>query len=108
MDEAQIGEVGESPPFVHPISIPEQNEITQPLHLFICQRNSKKEGTLFINKTYYKTIGDEGSGNASLLHYHVQRSLPRGKIAIAQLEEKYKISYVICHFSSRISIIFFF
>jgi hypothetical protein len=36
MDEAQIREVGENPPPVHPISIPKQDEITQPLHLFGC------------------------------------------------------------------------
>lgn len=62
MDEAQIGEVGESPPPIHPISIPEQDEITQPLHFFRCRRYPKKEGTLFINKTYRKTTGEEGSG----------------------------------------------
>jgi hypothetical protein len=62
MDEAQIREVGEIPPPVHPISIPELDEITQPLHFFRCRRNPKKQGTLFINKTYHKTTGEEGSG----------------------------------------------
>jgi hypothetical protein len=54
--------VGEKPLPVHPISIPEQDEITQPFHFFRCQRNPKKEGTLLIKKRTTKTTGKEGSG----------------------------------------------
>jgi hypothetical protein len=77
MNETQIRKVGEKPPPIHPISIPEQDEITLPLHFFRCQQNPKKEGNLFINKNYW----EGGKQKAPLLQTHTQRSLPRGEIA---------------------------
>jgi len=75
MDKSQIGEVGESPPPVHPISIPEQDEI-KPLHLFRCRRNPKKEGTVFINKTYHKATGERFPPPLSRVEVSTQRKKP--------------------------------